>query len=250
MNVKLLICFAMILFLVDTISASTLVVYKTYACKTGDLYFSTIRDAVMHANDGDTIIVCPGTYTENVDVDKSVEICSYSQNPSDTIVNADDPHDSVFYVTADNVTIKGFTVTGATAGCFWTCFWKAGIFLYNSNNCKIENINASNNWHGIFLLSSSNNIIANNNISNNKDGIYLWGSDNNIIANNTFLLNGMFVYDSYNNKVTNNTVNGKPLVYLENVNDYVVGRCWSSYCCKLEQYNHQRLEPFLCKRWR
>ena len=51
----------------------TLVVNQTDACTTGDLYFSTISDAVMNANDSDTIIVCPGTYNENVDVDVSVK---------------------------------------------------------------------------------------------------------------------------------------------------------------------------------
>jgi len=49
--------------------AKTLVVNQTDACTTGDLYFSTISDAVMNASAGDTIIVCPGTYYENVDVD-------------------------------------------------------------------------------------------------------------------------------------------------------------------------------------
>ena len=54
-------------------------------------------------------------------------------------------------------------------------------------------------------------------------GIDLYYANNNIIENNTFHLNGMFVsMFGYYNKVTNNTVNGKPLVYLDNVNDYVV----------------------------
>ena len=217
----------------------TLVVNQTDACITGDLYFSMISDAVMDANDSDTIIVCPGTYNENVDVDVSVEIRSYSQNTSDTIVKANNSDDHVFNVTADSVYISGFTVTGATG------IFKAGIYLYNSNNSRIENVNASNNRYGIHLSHSSNNIIENSTVSsnnrygiylykssnntmantvssNNDDGIHLWDSSSNIIANNTFFLNGMLMFHSYNNKVTNNTVNGKPLVYLENVNDYVV----------------------------
>ena len=231
--------------LVPTPPAKILVVSQTDACTTGDLYFSTIQDAVNAANDNDTIIVCPGTYKENVVVNKSLEIRSYSQNTSDTIVEANNSDDHVFYVTADNVTISGFSVIGATgyekAGIGYE---KAGIYLYNSNYSRIENVNASNNWVGILFWVSSNNIIANNIVSNNDGGIFLdssnnntmanntvlnnwvgilfWVSSNNIIANNTFLLNGMFVFDSYNNTVTNNTVNSKPLVYLENVNNYVV----------------------------
>ena len=236
MNIKRLafgICVAFVLLCafvgVSEASAKTIYVPDDYA---------KIQWAVNNASAGDTIIVRPGTYNENVDVDKSLEIRSYSQNPSDTIVKASDPDDHVFYVTADNVIISGFTVTGATA------YFEAGICLYNSNNCRIENVIASNNRDGIRLYNSSNNIIANNTASNNDEGIRLdsssnniianntasnnywgidlWYSSNNTIANNTFHLNSMFVIDSYDNKVINNIVNGKPLVYLENVNDYVV----------------------------
>jgi len=204
--------------LAPTPPAKILVVNQTDACTTGDLYFSTISDAVMNANDCDTIIVCPGTYKENVVVDKSVKILSYSQKPADTIVKANNSDDHVFNVTADNVIIKGFTVTGAI-GYYYP---KARIYLYNSNNSRIENVIASNNGIGIHLYDSSNNIIADNTASNNFYGIFLDYSSNNTIVDNTFLLNGMFVFYSYDNTVVNNTVNGKPLVYLEDVNDYVV----------------------------
>jgi len=76
--------------------------------------YERIQWAIDNASAGDNIIVRPGTYNENVDVDVSVEIRSYSQNPGDTIVKASNPDDHVFYVTASNVNITGFTVTGAT----------------------------------------------------------------------------------------------------------------------------------------
>jgi len=166
--------------------------------------YAKIQWAVDAASAGDTIIVRPGTYNENVDVDKPLEIRSYSQNPSDTIVKASSSNDHVFYVTADNVYISGFTVTGATI------YPKAGIYLYNSNNCRIENVIASNNWGGIYLHSSSNNTIADNNVSNNDEGIPLYYSSNNIIANNTVSSNnydGIFLYESSNNNIiAGNTV--------------------------------------------
>ena len=163
--------------------------------------YAKIRWAVDNASAGDTIIVRPGTYTENVDVDKSVEIRSYSQNPADTIVKASNSNDHVFYVTADNVYISGFTVTGAGY------YYKAGIYLHNSNNSRIENVNASNNYYGIYLDDSSNNIIANNTVSNNDYGILLWESSGNIIANNTASSNnwGICLHSSSNNTLENNT---------------------------------------------
>ena len=179
---------------------STLVVYKTAVCTTGDDYFSTIQDAVNAANDGDTIIVCPGTYNENVYVDKSVEIRSYSQNPEDTVVKGLNFDDYVFYVTADDVKISGFTVAEAFFG----------IFL-RSNNSRIENINFSNIiQEGIRLYYSSNNIIANNTINSIiYFGIYLKCSSNNTITDNTISNNGCGIYlyySSCNNTIANNNI--------------------------------------------
>ena len=201
--------------------------------------YTKIQWAVDAASEGDTIIVRPGTYIENVDVDKSLEIRSYSQNPSDTIVKASSSNDHVFYVTADNVYISGFTVTGATGS------GEAGIHLYNSNYCRIENVNASNNYDGIRLYCSSNNIIANNTVNSNDDtGIYLWSSNNSIITNNIISSNnydgvwldwfssnitmanniissnyvdGIYLWSSSNDIIANNTVsNNGNGIFLQN----------------------------------
>jgi parallel beta-helix repeat protein len=102
--------------------------------------------------------------------------------------------DHVFEVTADYVNITGFTAKGATS------YRKAGIYLGGAEHCDISDNKASNNYYGIFLL---------------------WSSNNNLTGN-TFVNDGLFVHNSYHNTVENNTVNGKPLVYLEDTSDYMV----------------------------
>jgi len=103
----------------------TLVVNQTDACTTGNLYFSTIQTAINAANVDDTIIVCPGTYNENVDVNKSVEIRSYSQNTSDTVVKA-----SIALCIVDVGLVAHFS-DGSTEDDFYEGWMGVGNFVNN-----------------------------------------------------------------------------------------------------------------------
>jgi len=102
----------------------------------------------------------------------------------------------------------------------------SGISLSGRNNVTIKNFEIRNFYRGFNVGNSLNNSIIRNNITNNAYGIFLGGSSGNIIIGNSFTNDGLFVYYSYAgrpvNIVQNNTVNGKPLIYLENVSGYVV----------------------------
>ena len=174
--------------------------------------YPTIQQAVDNAKAGDTIIVRDGVYAENVKVNKQLTIRS-ENGSANCIVHAANPNDHVFCVTADNVNISGFTVTGATG------YYKAGVYLSNSDYSRIENIIASNNYEGIRLGYSNNNILVDNTASSNNDfGIYLYYSSNNIIEDNTVSSNnyeGIFLGSSNNNTIENNTAsNNHDGIYL------------------------------------
>jgi len=115
----------------------------------------------------------------------------------------------------NNVTIKNTNIRDFTYG----------IYLHGSSNNNISGNNiTANNYYGICLSSSSNNSVSRNNITanNGATGIRLSYSSNNSVSGNTFVNGGLEVSDSYGNVVTDNLVNGKPLVYLEEVSDYAV----------------------------
>ncbi|MBN1761733.1 MAG: right-handed parallel beta-helix repeat-containing protein [Methanomicrobia archaeon] len=217
-----------------------------------------IQSAVDNATSGDTIIVTDGTYTENVNV-TTANLTLRSENGfASTIVQALDPDEHVFNVTADYVNISGFTVQGVTGSekagiyLYWVEYCNIsdnvatnndrGIYLKDSSSNNLTGNNASNNLGGIYLDSSSNNMLTNNTVNSNDDGIFLdvsssnnltgnivtsnywWGillgeASNNRLTNNTFVNNGLFVTNSFGSTVTDNTVNDKPLVYREEVSD-------------------------------
>ena len=97
----------------------------------GGANYTSIQDAVNNANNGDTILVYSGLYTENLYVKKELTIRSNYGNPDDTIVQAANSSIHVFNVTADSVTISGFKITGAAS--------KSGIFLEGVKDCIVTN---------------------------------------------------------------------------------------------------------------
>jgi parallel beta-helix repeat protein len=110
-------------------------------------------------------------------------------------------------ITKNNMMNNGYGVI-----LYWSCY----------HNTISEN-NITNNSYGMWFSGSSNNTISENHITNNIYGISLERSSNyNSIARNTFINDGLFVSTSYGNTLEDNVVNGKPLVYLEDVSDYTV----------------------------
>ncbi|NAT10009.1 hypothetical protein C4E22_00370 [ANME-1 cluster archaeon AG-394-G06] len=144
----------------------------------------------------------------------------------------------VILVNCTNITVENLDFVNTSVG----------IALWKTEDSKVLNNTVSNNGNGICLSRSSNNSIAGNKLNNNSiGGISLWGSSNNTITGNkvcnnsiggislwdscsnttitgnTFVNCGLSVFEHYQNAVEDNTVNGKPLVYLEDASDYTVG---------------------------
>lgn len=213
-----LLCFALILGL--AIPISPLAEASSRIIRVPNNY-PTIQAAVDAASPGDTIIVRDGTYTENIDVNKSLTIQSASGADS-TIVQAANPNDYVFEVRANYVNISGFTVEGATET------GQAGIFLYRADDCNISNNRLSNNFNGITLIDSRKTIVRSNVANlNGHMGIWLWDASNNRVIDNVANLNyyyGIYLSSGSENEIARNNLdsNGYGGIELDSSNSNTV----------------------------
>ena len=157
-----------------------------------------------NSTSGDVIIVSPGTYTENIKIAKdNLTIRSESGNPDDTIIQAGNPNANAFLLKADNITISGFKILGATDARH------SGIYLSSCKNCTIDNNKLLNNGFGIYTLYSKGNIVSNNTVTNSGEyGIALQSSKDNNLSGNTASDNSRGIYfgNSDGNTLSSNTV--------------------------------------------
>jgi parallel beta-helix repeat protein len=162
---------------------------------------ASIQDAIdNHAIPGDTVFVYAGTYSENIIVDKTINLTGEDRNS--TIIMGDGGGNVVFINTAW-ANITDFTIINGTFGCMISG-------SLSSNNNTIAGNNILNNTYGIYLnTASNNNMITGNNISNNNDGIQLNSASNNNITGNNVSWNiddGIAIGSSSNNIITSNYV--------------------------------------------
>lgn len=147
---KKVLIFLIMLFAMANISGASAVTITVGADSEGADYTS-IQDAIKNATAGDTVLVFPGNYTENVYVDKELIISYLSGNPVDTVVKAANSEDDVFTVVSDNTTVRWFSITGAGIDQYGDD--KAGIYFEGANNGVITENNIYSNGYGIFYTN-------------------------------------------------------------------------------------------------
>ncbi len=189
----------------------------------------TIQAGIDAAVNGDSIIVAPGTYTENLDYSgKNIVVSSSSGAESTTLIPSDLGTEVIKIISGeDNSTVfKGFTVTGVT--------YDRGIAINNGaqplicdnifHHCAVSNavirvyVTAEGTFrNNLFYENGGESCIAtyqgtiyvyNNTFDNNNRGFHSVDNQsyarNNIVTNsNDYGIAGDFILD-YNNVWNNN----------------------------------------------
>jgi len=161
--------------------------------------FKTIQEAVDAAKPGDTVLVAPGTYIENVVVSKPLTITGAAT------VQAADSSKDVFLITSPGVHVDGLTITGG----------ETGVHVAGVASCVITNIAAHRNVFAVYLANVTNSDVTHNNLANNAYGVYCDYATSNMISNNVATgeiggggnasySDGIYMYYSGSNTVSNN----------------------------------------------
>ena len=164
---------------------------------------SSIQAALDAAWEGDTILVSPGTYTENLQVSKSVSIIS-SEGSDNTIIRAVNPEEDILSVRADSVIFSGFTLAGAYED-------STGIYLEGVSDCNLSGNVLSDNYYGALLDESENCTLSENTITGGRYGIYLRRSGNNTLFNNSVSSTWGYGYGIWLNRASFNEISGNEL---------------------------------------
>ncbi len=215
----------------------------------GNADFSTIQEAINSSNNGDSILVNPGIYNENIKIDREISLVS-SGKAINTFINSNDTETDILYVTADNVFIDGFTIVGfmdegrsisedeaqdpagilldGASGCrvLNSTFLlnDFGILANESDNLLLQNNFVVLNYYGIGLVNLSGCTLSDNIVERSDSNVGIVNSSDNILLNNTFtgssnislFLNRCNNTLLKNNEISNNVLTGISIYESEN----------------------------------
>lgn len=190
-----------------------------------DQMFMHIATAIEYSSD--EVIVCPGTYKENLKINKEITLRSL-RSRDETIIQPEDYNRSstVIDIRKSNVTIKGLTITNCNVGissahgqnvtidnCSLTNIDEYGIQLVYPKSVEVKNCDFSNISEilsaGIYVEYSTLSVIHHNTFRNCYYGVSVWGeaSSTQIVSNYINSSNeGIFAMNTKNCTAKNNSI--------------------------------------------
>ena len=166
---SLLICLTLMMLLSPIVGMRTYIVDDD-----GFANYRSISEAVAKANSGDTVYVKPGTYAEEVLLNKSLKIMPLTGESGPVILKGDGKETGIKIV-ADGCSIEGLTVTN---------FTKAGIEVESSGN-TIKNNRFENDNPAVLVKGAAKNAISKNTMKDCTGGVaLLQRSEDNSVSGN------------------------------------------------------------------
>ncbi len=163
--------------------------------------YPTIQNAIDKARHGDTVIVRPGTYVENIDFMGKIIVVRSEQGPDVTTIDGNQEGSVVTFQNGEwaDAVLMGFEITNGSG--LWG-YEGGGIYCESSSPTIKNNINTVRDYGGGIYCTVSSATIVNNMIINNtaRDGGAIYSRysspmiSNNIIKGNSAVYSGGGIY--------------------------------------------------------
>lgn len=196
-------------------------------------HYDNIQHAINSANNGQTILVSPGIYYENLNfLGKEISLISYFSITNDrcfieqTIIDGNQNGSCILFVSGEteNTLLQGFTITnGSDAQSLY-----GGIGCRNNSSPNLfDLIITENSPRGIICGDNSSPYIRNVIISNNFDGsgFFCWSNSNATLEN--VIISGNSTFAMY--CMDNSDVTLMNVTIADNYDDYNVIKCQDSH---------------------
>ncbi len=168
-----------------------------------------IGELIRRAQPGDTVVVPPGTYREQIVIDKPLTLIGEGAPVIDGGRKGD-----VVVIAAENVTLRGFVVQASARDVSGE---PAGIRV-RGNGATIADNRVRDVLYGIVLEGSNDNRIVNNHVSSIEEfsaerrghGLYLWYTNGNLLEGNTVenVKDGIFLGFATHTRAIGNHLSG------------------------------------------
>jgi hypothetical protein len=190
----------------------------------------TIQAGINAASNGDTVLVSPGTYVENINFNGKAITVTSASGPTATVIDGGGVGVVVTFDSGEGrtSTFNGFTIQNGL-GTFSTGYWGGGILIKSASPTITGNVitqNIGRCWGAGIGIEQGSPLIDGNTVSNNQ-GFNCgggWGGgigvqatfssptltiSNNIIANNSFGVGaGIGIVYGVTPTIANNTITG------------------------------------------
>jgi len=215
----------------NALATNTLVVGPT-TCQPGKPHYTLIQAAVNAVPNGGTVLVCPGTYPEQVAITKPLILKGVTDGTKNAAiitvpaggltVNASAPtyfggpvSGQIVVQNTSGVTVSNLTIDGTGSGCLYpAALRESGIVAYNVGNTLITGVSVRNEvtgcqtGEGILADSSTITITSNQLHDIDRTGIIVDGGVGTVQFNNVQSANffGVGLYLANHSLVSSNTV--------------------------------------------
>ena len=175
---------------------------RTYIVDDSDFAnYNTIQGAVDAADDGDTIYIKPGQYSEEIVLNKSLTIMPLTGETDPIILDGGNRLKTAVSINSDGCSLKGLTAKN----------YVGPAIQAESNGNSIRENTIENSNPALLALGSRENLISGNMIVNSQGGIILWDdSSNNSIEDNQIsgCNSSILIREAAGNQISDNKISG------------------------------------------